>query len=92
MTAKDLVTPTQEPSTQCSNGKGRKLVSSQNQYSLEESFNPPSQDEIDEGYVYGRGFSFIEDMNHARPPTDGFTNQQFFNIENAKKVYKALRD
>ena len=68
------------------------MVSSHNQYSLEESFNSPSQDEIDEGYVYGRDFSFKVDMNHVRPPTDGFTNQRVLNIENAKKVYKALPD
>ena len=81
----DLITPTQEQSTQRSKDKGRKLVSSQNQCSLEESFNPLSQDEIDEGYVLGRYFSFIVDMNHVKPPTDGFTNQRVFNIENAKK-------
>ena len=68
------------------------MESSHNQYSLEESFNPPSQDEIDEGYVYGRDFSFKVDMNHVRPPTDDFTNQRILNIENAKKIYKALRD
>jgi hypothetical protein len=78
--AEDLVTPTQGPSAQRSKGKGRKLVTSHNQCSSEESFNPPSQDEIDEGYVYGRNFSFIKDMNHVRPPTDGFTNQRVLNI------------
>ena len=31
-------------------------------------------------------------MNHVRPTTDGFTNQHVLNIENAKKMYKALRD
>ena len=92
LTIEDLITPTQDPSAQHLKGKGRKLVSSQNQYSLEESFNPPSQDEIDEGNVYGRDFSFKVNMNRIRPPTDGFTNQRVLNIENAKKVYKALRD
>ena len=66
-------------------------MSSQNQCSLEESFNPPTQDEIDEGYVFGRDFSFVVDMNHVKPPTDGFTNQHVLNIENAIKIYKALR-
>ena len=92
LTAKNLVTPTQGSNAQHSKDKGRKLVSSHTQCSLEDSFNPPSQAEIDEGYVYGRDFSFIVDMNHVRPPTDGFTNQHVLNIENAKKVYKALRD
>ena len=92
LTAEDLVTPTQEQTAQRPKNKGRKLVSSQNQCSLEESFNPPTQDEIDEGYVFGRDFSFVVDMNHVRPPTDGFTNQRVLNIENAKKIYKALRD
>ena len=92
MTAEDLVTPTQGPSVHRSKGKGRKLVTSQTQCSLEDSFNLPSHDGIDEGYVYGRDFSFIVDMNHVRPPTDGFTNQRVLNIENAKKVYEALRD
>jgi hypothetical protein len=82
LTTEDLVTPTQGPSAP-SKGKGRKLVSSQNQSSSEESFNLPSQDKIDEGYVFGRDFSFIVDMNHVRPPTDGFTNQRVLNIENA---------
>ena len=91
MTAKDLITPTQEPSAQRLNGKGRKLVSFQNRYYLEESFNPPSQDEI-KGYVCERDFSFKMDMNHVRHPTDGFTNQRVLNIENAKKIYKALWD
>ena len=86
MTAEDLVTPTQGPSVHRSKGKGRKLVTSQTQCSLEDSFNLPSHDGIDEGYVYGRDFSFIVDMNHVRPPTDGFTNQRVLNIENAKKV------
>ena len=49
-------------------------MTSQTQCSLEDSLNPPSQDEIDEGYVYGRDFSLIVDINHVRPPTDGFTN------------------
>ena len=31
-------------------------------------------------------------MNHVRAPTDGFTNQRVLNVENAKKIYKALRD
>ena len=84
-----MVTPTQEQSGQRSEGKGRKLVSSQKQCSLEESFNPPSQDEIDEGYVFGRDFFFVVDMNHLRPPTNGFTEQRVLNIENAIKVYKA---
>ena len=91
MTTEDLVTPTQEPSAQRSKSKERKLVSSQNHYSLEESFNPPSQHEIDEGYVHERDFSFIVDMNHERPPTDGFTNQRVFNIENAKKLQSLAR-
>ena len=80
-----MITPTEEQSAQRSKGKKRKLVSSQNQCFLEESFNPPTQDEIDEGYVFGRDFSFVVDMNHVRPPTDGFTNQRVLNIENAKK-------
>ena len=37
-------------------------------------------------------FSFIVDMNHVRPPTDGFINLRVLNIENAKKIYKTLRD
>ena len=90
MTAEDLVTPTQEQTAQRSKVKGRKLVNSQNQCSLEESFNPPTQDEIDEGYVFGRDFSFVVDMNHVRPPTDGFTNQRVLNIENAKKSLQGL--
>ena len=82
LTAEDLVTPTQEPSAQRSKGKGRKLVSSQDRYSLKESFNPPSQDEIDKGYVYEKKICFKVDMNHVKPPTDGFTNQRYLNIKN----------
>ena len=67
------------------------MVSFQNQCYLEESYNHLSQDEIDEGYVYGKEF-FIVDVNHVRPPTDSFTNQLVSNIENAKKIYKSLRD
>ena len=85
LTTEDLVTPTQKPSAQRFKGKGSKLVTFKNQCFLEEFFNPPSQDEIDERYVYGRIFSFIVDMNHVRPPTDGFTYQRVHNLENAKK-------
>ena len=91
MTAEDLVTPTEEPNAQRSKCKKKNLLSSQNQCYLEESFNLPGQNEIDEGYVYGRDFSFIIDMNSIRPPTNGFTNQRVLNIRNAKKIYKALR-
>ena len=31
-------------------------------------------------------------MNHVRPLTDGFINQRVFNIENEKKINKALQD
>ena len=34
-------------------------------------------------------FSFIVDMNHVRPLTDGFTNQRVLNIKDAEKIYKA---
>ena len=65
-------------------------MTSQNQCSLKNSFNSPSQYEIEEGYIYERNYFFIVDTNHVRPPTDGFTNQRVLNIENAKKIYKAL--
>ena len=92
MTVVDLETLTQAPSAQRSKGIGRKLLTSQNQCSLKNSFNPPSQDEIDEIYVYGRNFSFIVDMNQVKPPIDDFTNQRVLDIENAKKIYKVLRN
>ena len=56
-----------------------------------EVVNSPNQDEIDEGYIYGRDFSFIMDTNHVKPLTDGFTNQRVLNIEDATKMYKALQ-
>ena len=66
LTAKDLITLTQRPSAQRSKCKKKKLVTSHNQCSLSDCFNPPSQNEIDEGYVYGRYYFFIVDMNHVR--------------------------
>lgn len=91
MTAEDFVISTQEPSAQHLKGKGRKLVSSYNQCSLEESFNLLSQDKLMKDISIEEIFYFLLDMNHIRPPIHGFTSQRVLNIEQIK-IYKALRD
>ena len=58
LTTEYLIIPTQGPNAQRSKGKGEKLVTSQNQCSLDEYFNFLSQDEIEEGYLYERIFFY----------------------------------
>ena len=64
---------------------------STNKLSRKELLDPPSQDEIDKGYIFGKDFSFMVDTDHVRTPTNGYTNQRVLNMKNAEKVYNALR-
>ena len=50
----------------------------------------PTEDELEEGYIYGRDFRWTVPITQARQPVGPLTNQRILNVQNAQDVYRLL--